>query len=61
MNIKYETMFAEIDMKDWGSFNQLCETYGSLATAQGWHDAAKGWSDLCLRHNKEFLDKYAGK
>lgn len=61
LKMKYEVMFAEIDMADWGSLNRLCVNFTDIAIKQNWRDVAERWSDLCLRHNKEFLEKYAGQ
>lgn len=61
MDIRYQTMFMEIDKSDWASLNRLCESFSKIAIEQKWDDVAKKWSDLCLNNNKDFLDKYAGK
>lgn len=55
---KYAEMFAQIDIDDFESFNRLCLLYTSLSVEQKWEETAKQWSDMCLRHNKEFFDKY---
>lgn len=57
--LRYSELFAQMDIDQFESFNNLCDTFTRLSLREGWEDASKQWSELCLVRNKEFFQKYA--